>query len=588
MTKRWHLLEKPPESFYDQFPELPQTVVDLLYHRDIRTQEAIDEFLNPDYSQDVHDPFLFQDMEKTVERLFLAMEKNEKILIHGDYDADGVSGSVILNSLFRAFNYTNTDVFLPHRETDGYGLNLKNMQTFADDGVNLIISCDCGVSNYDEVELASKLGMDVIITDHHTLPEKIPNAFTIIHPKREGEPYPDKNLAGGAVAFKLAQAVVRKHAEDNQTLPNGEKHEAFEKWQLDMVAISSVADMVPLLGESRTLTKYGLIVLNKTKRIGLQKLYLEARLMDNDGTMKREIDATSIGFRIAPRINAAGRLAHANVAYQLLATEDPIEAVDLAFQLDQNNKERQDMTKDYVEQATAQVEATQKDAPFIFVMNDGWATGIIGLIAGRIKEQYNKPTIAMGKRDEGIVGSGRSIEGFNMIEALQNISECFAKFGGHPMACGFSLAGELEDMKEKLTKQFEEKAKDIDMTPLLKIDAEISLDAVDWKLYDILEKFAPFGQKNPAPKYVARGVTVHSAETLGKDGRHMKLMAASSSGKIRKMVGWNFCSDKGERENWCKLLRKGDIIDVIFEVGVNEWNGNRDLQLTIVDLKKHV
>jgi len=589
MQKRWKVLEEPPQSFYDEHPELPKVVAHLLYHRNLRTQEQIDEFLNPDYGQDIHDPFLFKDMEKTVARLFEAIEKNEKIIIHGDYDADGVSGSIVLSSLFKALDFHNFEVFLPHRETDGYGLNLKNVQAFADEGANIIISCDCGISNAEEVALANSLGLDVIITDHHSIPDKIPDAYAIIHPKIEDETYPDKGLAGGAVAFKLAQGMIKKHAEAHDLLPNGQKHEAFEKWQLDMVAISSVADMVPLVGESRTLTKYGLIVLNKTKRTGMQKLLLEARLMNDDGTMAKEIDADTIGFRIAPQINAAGRLAHANVAYELLATDDPTNAVDLAFQLDQNNKERQRLTKEYVEQAVEQVEREQKNAPFLFVIHENWTTGIVGLIASRIKDAYNKPTIAMGYRGEEITGSGRSIKGFNLIGAMQEIPECFSKFGGHPMACGFTLAGELEEMKKKLTEKFEEKKSEIDLTPTLDIDAEIQLEDVTWDLYDTLQKFEPFGMKNPKPTYLAKGVKVVKAEGMGKDKRHIRLTVSHSTPRLRKVVGWNLCSDKDNgKENWCTLLSPGDMIDMVFEISINEWNGNRELQLTLIDLKKTV
>src|SRR3989344_6959439 len=296
MQKLWAVLPDAPPSFFDEFPQLPPLVANLLYHRNIRSQTEIDEFLNPDYSADIHDPYLFNDMAKAVERIFRAMEQAEKITVHGDYDADGVSASVILTDLFRALEFDNFDVFLPHREIDGYGLNENTIKTLRQQGTKLIITCDCGISNAPEVALANSLGMDVIITDHHSMPKKLPPAYAIIHPKIEGEKYPDKNLAGGGVAFKLMQGILKKHKENNETLPDGQKHEAFEKWQLDMGAIASVADMVPLVGESRTLTKYGLIVLNKTRRNGLQKLLLESRLMADDGVLKKEITADTISF----------------------------------------------------------------------------------------------------------------------------------------------------------------------------------------------------------------------------------------------------------------------------------------------------
>jgi len=515
-----------------------------------------------------------------------AVKKNEKITIHGDYDADGVSASVILTDTLHALGATAVDVFLPHRETDGYGLNMKTIDLLHAQETSLIITCDCGISNTAEVEYANEKGIDVIITDHHSIPERLPPAFAIIHPKVEGETYPYKHLAGGGVAFKLAQALLRTHAEKNELLESGENHEAFEKWLLDMVAIASVADMVPLVGESRTLTTFGLIVLNKTKRIGLQKLLLEARLMNEDGSLTRELDAQTIGFRIAPRINAAGRLDHANTAYQLLVTKDGTEAVDLAWQLNQSNDERRRMTDEFVTEAIQQVRQKQMDKPVLFVYAPGWASGVVGLIASQIKNEFQKPVFAMTMKDDSeFMGSGRSVEGFNMIEALQQMPHFFSKFGGHPMACGFTLASPdiREEFENAFIDYFLDVTKDIDLTPTIKIDAQIDLEQVNWGLYELLGRFKPFGQANEEPKYLAQNVTVVGVEPVGKEGKHLRIMITHTSTTIRKTIGWNLCS--GEID-WSRELSKGDVLDIVFEIGVNEWNGNRELQMTIVDLKK--
>jgi single-stranded-DNA-specific exonuclease len=582
MLKKWKVLSDPPQSFFEEFPELPRTVASLLYHRNIKTQKEIDEFLNPDYSKDVHDPFLFKDMEKTIKRIFKAVEKKEKIVVHGDYDADGVTASTILVSTLKAIGSENNDIFLPHRETDGYGLNTNTIQKLSDEKTNLIITCDCGISNVEEVKLATKLGIDVIITDHHSVPEKPPKAFAIIHPTVDAN-YPCKTLAGGAVAFKLMQGILQKHKEKNETLSNGQTHEQFEKWMLDMVAIASVADMVPLVGESRTLTKYGLIVLNRTKRIGLQKLFLESGLIEEDGTKKREIDAHTIGFQIAPRINAAGRINHANVAYNLMMAQNDTDAANLARELDSNNKERQQMTETLLKDSLTQIEPDQKDSPILFVLGKGWSTGLVGLIAGRLKEKYYKPSIVMAENDGEITGSGRSIDGFNVIECFQEIPEQFTKFGGHPMACGFTLEdGKLESFKQKLIEKFEEKTKDIDLSPTLDIDAEINLEDVDWDLYDILDKFKPFGQMNEKPRYLARNVEIKNVQPLGKDRKHIKIFLENGNNTLTA-IGWNMCN--GGTTNWCEELKQGDKIDLVFEIDLNEWNGNRELQLMIVDLR---
>jgi len=585
MQKKWEVLSDPPQSFFEQFPELPRTVASLLYHRNIKTQIQIDEFLNPDYSQDVHDPFLFSDMEKACKRIFEAIEKKEKIIVHGDYDADGVSATVILISTIKALGSDNIDIFLPHRETDGYGLNTNTIQNLADEKTNLIITCDCGISSTQEIKLANKNNIDVIITDHHAIPNKLPKAYAIIHPKVDKN-YPCKNLSGGAVAFKLMQGLLRKHKESNQALPDGKTHEEFEKWLLDMVAIASVADMVPLIGESRTLTKYGLVVLNKTKRLGLQKLLLEARLLQEDGQKKREFDVYTIGFQIAPRINAAGRMNHANAAYNLMITDDNEEASELAHELDLNNQERQKMTDKLVGVACKEIEENQKDSLIIFVLGEDWPTGIVGLVAGKLKEKYYKPSLVLAKNDGEITGSGRSVEGFDIIESFQEMPDVFEKFGGHPMACGFTLKdGKLEEFKEKLIKKFEEKTKDLDLSPTLYIDAEVDLEEVNWDLYDVLDKFKPFGKENEKPKYLAKNLEVHQLQPVGKDKKHLRIMV-KHDGKIQKTIGWSLCNGNGT--NWCEELKTGDKIDLVFEIDVNEWNGNRELQLTIVDLKKSV
>lgn len=586
MFKKWNILPEAPQSFLEQFPQLPPLVANLLYNRNIRTQETIDEFLQPDYSKDVHNPFIFNDMNKAVDRIFAAIEKQEKITIHGDYDADGVSASVILASMLKALDYNNFDVFLPHRETDGYGLNKNTVNTLNYEGTKLIITCDCGISNTAEVELANSLGMDVIITDHHSIPVKLPPALAIIHPKVEGEKYPDKGLAGGGVAFKLMQGVMSKHKEKNNLLPNGQAHETFEKWQLDMVAIASVADMVPLLGESRTLTKYGLIVLNKTKRMGLQKLLLEARLIQEDGSKKKEIDADTISFQIAPRVNAAGRMNHANVAYKLFMAEIGTDGVDLAFELNQNNQDRQKVTEELLKKAVEQVEENQMNNPVLFAIGKGWSTGIVGLISSKLKEKYQKPAIVMAENNEEITGSGRSVKGFDMIGSMQEIPEYFLKFGGHPMACGFTLKNHevLEGFKAAMIQKFKEKTKDLDMTPVLNIDAEITLENINWELYNELEQLKPFGQANEKPKYLARNVTVTNIEPVGKDKKHLRLMVKHNTPKIRKTIGWSLCNGNGT--NWCNTLKINDKIDIVFEMDINEWNGNREIQLTIVDLKK--
>lgn len=590
MSKKWIIAPAVPEEFFTAHPELPPIVARLMYNRNLRTQEQIDEFLNPDYSQDIHDPFLFVDMEKAVKIIFDCIAGDKNIVVHGDYDADGVCASTIIISCLKKLGAKNVSVFLPHRETDGYGLNLNTVRALKEKNTDLIITCDCGVSNTPEVRLAKELGMQVIITDHHSIPAQIPPADAIIHPKMPNEKYPDKTLCGGAVAFKLIQALLKTHKKTNEFLIDGQTHEAFEKWQLDLAAIASIGDMVPLLGESRTITRYGLTVLNKTKNLGLRKLMFVAGLTDENGQMKRgEIDAGAVGFQIVPRINAAGRMDHANVAFALLMSEDEHEAENLAWALNQNNLDRQKLTENLVAQAIKQVKETdQENNSAIFILGEGWPTGILGLIAGRLKDMYYKPAIVMGLNRGEITASGRSISEFNMVAAIQNNSEFFAKFGGHPQACGFTLKSldVLEAFKKRFNEVAAEQTKEVELVPQINIDTEIDLDDINWTLYDLLQKFEPFGMNNEEPKYVARGLTITGITPVGQDGKHLKLMLKHNSQVVRKTIGFGLGDINRHKDDWKNNLHLGDKIDMAFSIEANEWNGNRELQMTISDIKK--
>lgn len=591
MQKRWNILPPPPEEFINAHPELPSIIARLLWNRNLREQRQIDEFLNPDYSQDIHDPFLFQDMEKATDIIFAAIAEQKNIVVHGDYDADGVCASAIIIGCLKKLGAQHVSVFIPHRETDGYGLNPKTIELLHDQKTNLIITCDCGISNYKEVALAKEKNIQVIITDHHVVPSQLPVADAIIHPLVPGEPYPDKGLCGAAVGFKLVQALIKKFARTNTVLPDGQTFEGFEKWMLDLVAIASIGDMVPLLGESRTLTRYGLMVINKTRNIGLKKLLIASGVADENGNPKRgAYDTYTMSFQIIPRINAAGRMDHANAAFALLMATSEAEAESLAQQLNQNNLDRQKITEQYVSEARKQIKETKQiDNAVLFVVGSNWPTGILGLISGKIKDEYARPAIVMGENEREITGSGRSIREFNLILALQEMPEVFAKFGGHPQACGFTLKNKeaLQEFKTKLTEKAKLKTAAVDMTPQINIDAEVDLDEVNWKLYDLLEKFEPFGQCNEEPKYTAKGVTIINIDPVGQDGKHLRLTVKHNSHLIKKTIGFGLGDSKRFSENWKEMLKPGDKIDMVFCVSVNQWNGNRELQLTIEDLRKN-
>ncbi|HRY36378.1 MAG TPA: single-stranded-DNA-specific exonuclease RecJ [Candidatus Magasanikbacteria bacterium] len=589
--KKWIVLPPPSKDFLSSHPELPTIVSTLLWNRHLRDQKQIDEFLNPDYETDIHDPFLFSQMGKAVKIILDAIAQNRNIVVHGDYDADGVSAATILINTLKKIGAKNVSVFIPHREIDGYGLNENTVEYFKEQKIDLIITCDCGVSNFKEIELVKKYGMQVIITDHHVVPANIPPADAIIHHLMPGEPYPDKGLCGAAVAFKLVQGLLKEHKKSNELLPDGQTHEAYEKWMLDLVAIASIGDMVPLIGESRTLTRYGLTVINKTKNFGLKKLFKYAGLLDDNDKLKNAsgLSSENISYQIVPRLNAAGRMDHANSAFALLSTNDESEADTLAAQLNKNNVDRQKLTEKIVNEALAQIkEEHQENKNILLVAKENWPTGILGLVSGKIREQFYKPALVMGIAPDEITGSGRSIPEFNLIKALQDNADLFEKFGGHPQACGFTLKNKdiLNEFKERFFKYTEEKLKGLELTPQITIDAEVDLDEVDWKLYDLLQKFEPFGVGNEEPKYLARNLTVSSVVPVGNDGKHLRLMVKHNSHLIKKTIGFGLGDCNKHPLNWKECLKPGDKIDLVFRISVNQWNGNRELQLTIEDIRK--
>lgn len=589
--KKWLIQPAPPEDFNNSHPELPPIVARLLWNRGLRSQEQIDEFLNPDYSADVHDPFIFRDMKKAVEIIFNAISKKNKIVVHGDYDADGVCAAVILIKTLKKIGAVNCSVFLPHREEDGYGLNMNTVKSFIEQKIDLVITCDCGITNVKQVKSLKDAGIKTIITDHHAPGEEIPEADAIIHALIPGEKYPDRGLAGAAVAFKLAQGLLREHSEKTKSLSDNQTHESFEKWLLDLVAIATIGDMVPLLGESRTLARYGLTVLNKTRNLGLKKLFGAASITDENGQFKRgALTAEAVSYQIVPRLNAAGRMDHANSAFGLLVAEDDASASLLAEQLNRNNTERQKITDRLFEQAIKQIKKTkQEEMSALFVLDKKWPVGLLGLIAGKLKDMYYRPAFVMTENNGEFIGSARSIREFKLIDAWKNMSDLFMKFGGHQTAGGFSLKSKdvINDFKEKILAAVNEAVGKTELVPQIIIDAEVNLEDVDWKLYDLLQKFEPFGQANEEPQYLATGLTVMQIEPVGQDGKHLKIMVKHNSHLIRKTIAFGFGDVAKHPADWKKILKPGDKINMVFTVSVNEWNGNRELELSIKDIIKN-
>jgi single-stranded-DNA-specific exonuclease len=566
--KQWLIKPKISPELVSKFPEINPVILQLLIDRGLNSQERIDEFLYPDYSQDIHDPFIFGQMKKAVNRIYEARDQQQNVVIYGDYDADGVCGSSILAKTFKKIGII-FDVYIPHRESEGYGLNKAAVKAFKERKINLIVTVDCGVSNTEEVGLAEQLGIDVIITDHHHLPDKLPPALAIIHPLVDLN-YPFKFLAGGGVAFKFSQGIIQDSRSNIAEL----QKESFQKWLLDLVAISTIGDMVPLVGENRTLVKHGLIVLSKTKNLGLQKL-MEVAVIN-----PQKMDTHMVGFQIAPRINAAGRMAHANDAYELLVTENIEEAIKISHQLNKRNTERQQLTEKLIQQAKTQLgEVSDKD-PILFVVGDkSWSAGIIGLVSSKLTNEFVRPSIALGFDGQKYVASGRSIEEFDLIEAINQFGDMLLRFGGHAGAAGFSILPEkLESFKNKITAYAAEKLADVKFLPKIEIDAELILNDVNWGLVNSLLQFEPYGEDNHKPKFLIRNLTLANIEKVGNDNKHLRLIVYQNDLE-RKVIAFGF----GESYN---ELIKHKKIDAVVEVGVNQWNGNQEIQLSLVDWQK--
>ncbi len=572
MQRRWQVHRAITEEERNGFPELDPLLVQLLINRGLTTQEQIDEFLNPDYGQDLHDPWLFRDMETAVQRIMQALERQEVIRVYGDYDVDGVSASALLVSVFRALGHTTVDAYIPDRFSEGYGLNTEAIETLAREKVTLLIACDCGTSNVTEIALAKKLGMDVIVVDHHKQPPELPSALAFLNPAFDDEPYPWKKLCSTGVAYKLATALLQRLAYGKhrlaKPLPQG-----WEKWLLDLVALATVADMMVLLGENRTLVKHGLMVLQKSRRPGLKAL---AEVM---GSPLARVSTGVIGFQIGPRLNAAGRLKHASAAFALLTTDDPVSALRIANELNDTNIQRQQLTEQFCKEAYVQVPA---DAPplFITAFGETWPSGVIGLVAGRLKERYHRPALAVGVEQGRIVGSGRSISGFDITEALVASRRYLSRFGGHPMACGFTVSSraDLEPFFAAMRDHAQKKLAGSDLRPILVIDATIPLEAASWDLYSMVQQFEPFGVGAPEPAFLSTGCTVVDFRRVGREGQHLRLQVTGAAGTKKNCIGFSL-ADR------IPPLTLGEHVDLVYRVNVNEWNGNRELQLHLIDCK---
>ena len=546
-----------------------QLILSLLAERGLKAEDEIERFFHPDYASGIYDPFLLSGMKEAVDRIAEAKKKKEKIGIFGDYDADGVTATAVIFETLTALGFSEMEIYIPDRQTEGYGMNMEAIGKLQASGVSLIITVDCGVTNIEEVAFANKNGIDVIITDHHYVPKILPEAVSIINPHRENSQYPFVDLAGVGVAFKLAQALY-------QTLDP--KKEEQLKWLLDLVAIGTIADCVSLLDENRILTKYGLVVLAKTRRVGLLEMFKVGRIVIDENNIP---DTQKVAFQIAPRINASGRMNHASASYNLIVASNVVAARGMALEVEDSNQARQKVTKEIVREVKAIAQNLFKDKKLIFAQNEHWPVGILGLIAGRITDEFNKPTAIFQKQAEEFVGSFRSIPAVNIIEALEKCSDLLIRYGGHSQAAGVRvLAENMEKFYEKMTEIIEKQLAGKDLIPQLEIDSEISPEEINWDLLEEIKMMEPFGQGNKEPIFLMKQLLIDDFRMVGNGSKHLKLSLRAKSGspKIFECIGFGL----GEKFS---DLQKNDSVDVVFNLQQDEWNGNKRMQLNLIDLK---
>ncbi|MEK7066252.1 MAG: single-stranded-DNA-specific exonuclease RecJ [Patescibacteria group bacterium] len=552
----------------------------LLFHRGIKDEVMAEKFLNPNYETDFHDPFLILNMKKAVERILSAISSGEKIVVYGDYDCDGIPGSAILNDFFRKIKYENFYVYIPHRHKEGYGLNIPAIEKFGADNVKLLITVDNGITNVAEVDRANELGIDVIITDHHLPQEKVPKAFAILNSKQVEDNYPYDMLCGAGVAFKLVQALLREAGEKFGVKPG------WGKWLLDLVGISTIADMVPLTGENRVLAYYGLKVLKRTPRPGLLKLFRKA------GIRSELLTEEDVGFTIAPRINAASRMGVPIKGFEMLSSTDETEAGLLADYLEEKNNERKKAVVKMMKEVDKMME-TDKGSAVIVVGHESWAPGVVGLAASKIVDKYDRPAFVWvnGVEDDppageaGIKGSCRSDGRVNLVDLMVSIGEdSFLALGGHALAGGFSVSeNKLGELSKKLSEAYMKlrtETKGEKDEPVL-IDKEISIDEVNQDTYGLIEKLAPFGIENHRPVFLISNLEIYRVSYFGADKQHLKLEFENSSGSIISAITFYH----KEKDFGKMKLEAGQKIDIIFTIENSTFGWKNELRMRIVGLR---
>ncbi len=560
MQTRWQVQSKLPPAVDEALEKFPPVLRQLLFNRGYATDEEARAFLKakPDFDTS---PWGLKDMDVVIERIIQAIDGGEKIIIYGDYDVDGITSSALLVELLRSFG-ADVDAYIPDRFKEGYGINIDALDGFLSQGVDLVISVDCGIRAIKEAEYARNLGLDLVITDHHHPGAVLPNALAIIDPKREDDAYAEKMLAGVGIAYKIAEALMERIGEKSSIV--------LVESLLDLVALGTVADLAPLEGENHRFVRHGLRIMHQAQRQGL------VSLAGVSGVNIKEASAMNIGFSLGPRLNAAGRLYSALSSYDLLMEKDLHKAGEMAQELENINRERQSMTRTIQEQAELIALATDKDAFLLFAASPEFNPGVVGLAASRLADTYYRPAIVGQVKEEETVCSCRSIAEFHITDALDECAELLVKHGGHAAAAGFTIRNEyVGEFLQKMKKIAERELAEVDLHPVLVADMEVSLSDLSFEMLEHLNYLEPTGYGNPRPVFVSQDLSLKFAKTVGQDKSHLKLKV--SDGKV-DMDGIAFRLGHLKPD----LPKR---VDLLYTFEVNEWQGRKSLQLNVKDIK---
>ena len=562
LKKKWILKEFDKARVVEiskNFNISPLTAI-ILYNRGIREDGQIKDFLARDLSG-MHDPFLMKDMDKAVERILLAKKNNEKITIYGDYDVDGITSIAILYKYLKNMGL-EVGFYVPDRMVEGYGVNKDALDKIKADGTAVIITVDTGITAIEEADYAKSIGIDFIITDHHECKESIPDVYAAIDPKRKDCEYPFKSLAGVGVVFKLIQA-----------LDSSEPIENLMDEYADLMCLGTVADISPLIDENRVIVTEGLKRFKTTKNIGLKALI-------DVSTNGKAITTSTIGYTIAPRINASGRLGCASTSVELFLTEDEEEAAKLADSLCHENTLRQQTEQKKFKEALEYIEQHPgiKDDDILVIPHENWHHGIVGIVSSKITEKYYKPSILFAVDGDSAKGSGRSIAGFNLFGALENCSGLLEKFGGHELAAGLTIKAEnIEDFRKKINEYAKGRIEDMTLVPTISLDAQIKVPYITIDTVHDINKLQPFGVNNPTPSFSVRNIKIHRISVMS-EGKHLR-MTLYKDGKYLDTVGFGM-------GDYYSMFREGDYIDVAFALDINDYKGFQNVQLILKDMRK--